>query len=116
MLMTEVKADMKVFRIESKNPPRNTFEIVKIGRNIEGVTENVEIYESYLEAPSLISWSKVCDSPELGLYNWDTSNQNITEVGHLGLLSPEIFRDSFKKKILLVEFQQILHDVLSVCL
>ena len=60
--------------------PENVLEIVKIGTNIEGMADNLEIYKSFLESPVLISWSKMCDSPELGMYSWDTNHFNNTQV------------------------------------
>ena len=74
------KYDLKVFNSNNDQQPRSAYEIVKIGRNMTGFATNFEIYESYLEAPSLISWSKVCDSPELGIFSWGAREQDITQV------------------------------------
>ena len=76
----KLKDDLKVFNSKNDQQPSNNYEIVRIGRNMTRFATNLEIYESYLEAPSLISWSKVCDSPELGIFSWGTREQNVTQV------------------------------------
>ena len=75
-----VKGDLKVSNSKNDQQPSNNYEIVKIGRNMTRFATNLEIYESYLEAPSLISWSKVCESPELGLFSWGARENNNTQV------------------------------------
>ena len=79
VLQLKFQSSVKIIRA-GNDQTENVFEIVKIGTNIEGTAENLEIYESYLEAPALISWSKMCDSPELGMYSWDTTHYNKTKV------------------------------------
>ena len=74
------KDDLIVFNSKNEQQPGNAYEIVKIGRKLTGFATNLEIYESYLEAPSLISWSNVCDSPELGIFSFGTREQNVTQV------------------------------------
>ena len=74
------KGDLKVSNSKNDQQPSNNYEIVRIGRKMTRFATNLEIYESYLEAPSLISWSKVCDSPELGIFSWGTREQNVTQV------------------------------------
>ena len=80
LLLTAGWCKFKVFNSKNDQQPKNAYEIVKIGRNMTGFATNLEIYESYLEAPSLISWSKVCDSPELGIFSWGDREQNNTQV------------------------------------
>ena len=79
LLQAKYQSCVKIFRPGSEQPT-NMFEIVRIGTNIEGLENNLEIHESYLEAPALISWSKMCNSPELGLYSWGTSNSTTDKV------------------------------------